>query len=379
MKKQFLLCLSLIPMLAMAQKPFSIKGEIGHLNAPAKAYIDWMDFTSREDGVTDSVDVIDGKFEFKGELKGIGTGRIALSHNGEGKNYAIYAPGDVIYVYFGSENIVFKSKDSLANAKFSGSKVYTAYQAYNKAIGGTIMEITKQANLAFNAGTPEQKKDSNFLKSVDSVFRKRVSDRLEKQLQFAETHPHDVMGLVAFSEAFSMAHDFKRNEKIFNAFSKELRETGKGKEINQRIKAVTLTAPGAMAPEFTMNDINGKPLKLTDLRGKYVLLDFWASWCHPCRDENPNVKAQYELYKDKGFTVLSVSLDNDKQRWVEAIQHDGMPWYHVCDYKAWNGDVTDLYGISAVPTCFLIDPDGKIVGKNLRGEELRTALAKIFQ
>jgi peroxiredoxin len=381
MKKQLLLGISLLPMLAFAQqpKPFSIKGEIGHLNSPAKAYIDWMDFTAREDGHPDSVDVVNGKFEFKGELKGIGTARIALSHSGEGKNFAIYAPGDVIYIYFGAENIVMKSKDSLANAKFTGSKVYNAFQQYVKATGGTIMQITKEANDAMRAGTPEQQKDTNFIKVIDREFRRKVAARTELQLKYAEAHPNEVMGLVSFSESFSMAHDWARSEKIFNNFSKELRETGKGRELNQRIKAVTLTAKGAEAPVFTMNDVDGKPLKLSDLRGKYVLLDFWASWCHPCRDENPNVVSQYEKYKDKGFTVLSVSLDNDKQRWVEAIQHDGMPWYHVCDYKAWNGDVTTLYGISGVPTCFLIDPQGKIIGKDLRGEDLRNALAKIFQ
>lgn len=139
-------------------------------------------------------------------------------------------------------------------------------------------------------------------------------------------------------------------------------------------------APGTEAPEITMNTPEGKPLSLSSLRGKYVLVDFWASWCGPCRKENPNVVAAYKKYSAKGFDVFSVSLDKEAENWKAAIQKDGLVWKnHVCDFKFWQSPVVQLYNFNAIPTNVLLDKEGKIVAKNLRGEALEKKLAELIK
>ena len=144
--------------------------------------------------------------------------------------------------------------------------------------------------------------------------------------------------------------------------------------------AESVTAVGSVAPDMTFNSPEGKPLKLSDLRGQIVLIDFWASWCRPCRMENPNVVAAYKKFKDKGFTIYSVSLDQDGGRWKDAITQDGLAWpNHVSDLKGWQSEAAKLYGVQGIPAQFLLDKDGKIVAKNLRGEELEKKLAELLQ
>lgn len=147
----------------------------------------------------------------------------------------------------------------------------------------------------------------------------------------------------------------------------------------QMARLDNLIPVGSEAPDFTQPTPDGKQLSLSSLRGKVVLIDFWASWCKPCRMENPNVKRVYDQYKGKGFEILGVSLDREKGAWTQAIAQDGLPWKHVSDLAFWNNAAAQQYGVSSIPYTVLVDKDGKVLGKNLRGPALEEKLAEVFK
>lgn len=373
-RKLFFLAV-LLPLFVTAQvQDFTLKGRIGHFNAPAKIYFDHME---GDIGHSDSAVLVDGLFSFAGKVNGPGAVRMVLAPKGDGKEKAIYT-GDAIYFYIGAEHINMRSKDSLSNAVITGSPVNDAYNAYNVFIGGSIIALNKAANADFNKGTEEQKKDTAYFHAVDRRFRQHVADRASREMEFAKTHPYDFFSVVALEEQTHDATSAARAKVIFEMLDESLRLSFAGKKLENKMNALTAIVAGAMAPDFTQPDTVGQPVMLSHLRGKYVLVDFWASWCSPCRAENPNLKKQYLLYKEKGFEVISVSLDENKKKWQDAIDKDGLPWLQVSDLKGWNNEAGKLYGVSAVPSSFLVDPQGKIVATGLLGEALNKKLASIF-
>jgi peroxiredoxin len=171
-------------------------------------------------------------------------------------------------------------------------------------------------------------------------------------------------------------------EAKFNLLQTPAKQGMYGKMIEQMLADARKPKPGevgTLAADFTQNDTANIPVKLSQFKGKYVLVDFWASWCRPCRQENPNVVEAYKAYKDKNFTVLGISLDQSKESWVKAINDDKLSWTHTSDLKYWSNEVAQLYQIQSIPANMLIDPDGKIIGKNLRGEELQAKLKELLK
>jgi peroxiredoxin len=171
---------------------------------------------------------------------------------------------------------------------------------------------------------------------------------------------------------------FSTYEKVAEITKKEWPNYKYAKSFVASVEDMKLLAIGQVAPEISLPNPEGEIIPLSSLRGKYVLVDFWAKWCGPCRKENPNVVAAYNKFKDKGFTVYGVSLDRNKADWLQAIQQDGLTWTHVSDLKFWNSEAAKTYNITAIPFSLLLDPEGKIIGKNLRGAGLHEKLEEVL-
>lgn len=167
-------------------------------------------------------------------------------------------------------------------------------------------------------------------------------------------------------------------DSVSTELSKELPGNPVVENLSTMVQGKRSLAIGAEAPEISLQNPEGETISLTSLRGSYVLVDFWAAWCKPCRAENPNIVRAYDKYKDQNFEILQVSLDRTREAWLGAIEQDGLPWLHISDLKYWNSIVTKSYQIGAIPASYLIDPEGKIIGKNLRGPMLEAKLKEIF-
>lgn len=194
--------------------------------------------------------------------------------------------------------------------------------------------------------------------------------------QFAIEHPKSIAGAYYVTTVF----DFSPSEldSIYNGFDSTIKNHIYVKKIKEHIDAIKRTSLGQVAPDFELNKANGKSIALSSLKNKYVFVDFWASWCMPCRAENPNLVKAYKQFKGKDFEILGVSLDDKKQDWMQAIKKDKLTWIHVSDLKGWESSVVPLYGIRGIPANFLLDHEGKILARDLHGDQLQKKLEEVL-
>jgi thiol-disulfide isomerase/thioredoxin len=219
--------------------------------------------------------------------------------------------------------------------------------------------------------------DEATLEAIEEQFNQIEEAEKEYILDFSKTNNASVVSPY-IALRYNYYFDLDELEDVSSGLDASISESKYVHSLNKRIEKLRSVREGEDAPLFTQNDTLGNPVSLKNLRGKYLLIDFWASWCGPCRAENPNIVEAYEKYKDSGFDILGVSLDRNKERWIAAIAEDNLAWTHVSDLKYWDNEASKLYAVSSIPANFLLDPNGVIIAKDLRGEELQGKLEKIF-
>ncbi|WP_345949677.1 TlpA disulfide reductase family protein [Mucilaginibacter sp. PAMB04274] len=370
-KKTILLVAGLWPLALMAQSGYTITGKMPALKVPAKAYLVTIQKGAWKE--TDSVEVKGGKFQFKGSVNEPQQAILAVKRTGVPE---VRTQGDQLGFFLENSNIVFTATDSIIKSKVTGSvadRESHELEAQVRPLTNNIIRLNNKFskyNKASASLTAEERKIAS-----DSVAN-WVTEIRDIKLKFVETHLNSFMGLYTYSYSI-LGSKFNPAavEPLYHKLSPQLQASELGKRTAEKIEIAKRGQAGIKVTDFTQNDVNGKAFTLSSLRGKYVLVDFWASWCAPCRAENPNVRKAYQALKDKNFEIVSVSLDMGKPQWVDAINKDGMPWIHVSDLKGWKNEVAILYGVNSVPQNLLIDPRGVIVARDLRGDDLTAKLS----
>ena len=378
--KQFITMLFLLVSAnGFAQKGFTISGDVSKVkDLIAKVYLNYY-----ADGKStmDSAEVKEGKFSFTGTLADPVMGSLRAKYQevpGAKSMKAISYNRDIKQVFLENSKIKIASVDSFANATIKGSKSHTAYVSWTDL---TKEETAQSAALNKEYSEFYKKKDQAGMDRIDAAFDKLTEQKNIKNKQYLKDNASSPIAMFVLKQYAGYDINADDVEPMFLALPEQLRASPAGKDMTEKLETAKKTGVGKMAMDFTQNDTLGIPVSLSSFRGKYVLIDFWASWCGPCRQENPNVVKAFNAYNNKGFTVLGVSLDQPtaKDKWMKAIHDDKLTWTQVSDLKYWKNDVAVQYGIQAIPQNFLIDPQGKIVGKNLRGEALNKKLAELFK
>ncbi len=366
MKKFLFGIIAIVFLFSCTQQPqYKIQGNVDGLNSGSAVLSKVVD---NELVTIDSVVVKNGGFEFVGSVD-------------QPEFYVITFADtlDGIQLFLENKNITIAAGvDSIEKADIKGSELTTVFNGFNEKLFDFNMQFRAlyneyiQANMSGN---------NSRVKEIEDEYAAVEDQQMEYIKSFVKENSDNV--LAPYVTLRFMAYQLEVNEleEIVNGFAPEILETQYASTLNERLEIMKRVAIGQPFVDFMLNDTTGNPLALSTIveQNDYVLLDFWAAWCNPCRQENPHLVATYAEYKDKGFEIFGVSFDKTREAWVKAIKQDGITWPQVSDLKYWDSAAGKLYAVRSIPHNVLINKEGIIVAKNLRGDDLGKKLAELTE
>lgn len=332
----------------------------------------------------DTVKVENGKFEIKGKVTEPAFHTLIIQD----------LQGPIPFILETGEIKIEVDKDSIHKSKISGTYSNDEYVKFNEDVTKVqkrLIDFQKKNTQAMQ--TAQQKQDTavinGLMKEYMAIQTDVQAESKKKYTAYAETHPKSFISvLIVQSLINDPSSDFKKTEGLYNSLDESLKNTKPGKAIKEKIGQMKLPAVGASAPpvgsakwrsDFSAPNPEGKTVSLKESLGKVTIVDFWASWCGPCRKENPNVVAIYKELHSKGLNIIGVSLDKEASAWKEAIAKDNLTWTHVSNLKFWDEPIAKQYGVESIPATFILDSSGKIVAQDLRGPELRAKVLELLE
>ncbi|OOQ58986.1 TlpA disulfide reductase family protein [Mucilaginibacter pedocola] len=345
---------------------FTISGTVTNAGKSPKVYLLAADST--QINIVDSA-ALDASNQFK------------FTHTAPFANLYKLKVGESIFDFVAKNGDDIKIKTDMADAnhayEISGSETSEQIKEFNRISNFYGEKNTKLSDEYTAKSEKLGHQSDSLLKIYMPIFQKNIADYSQEILKFVDKNKANLAGFYAVTSL-----DQQKYEQQLVAYADAIKDEFKDNpSVRTFVKQMEIAKPvsiGHKAPDFTINSIDGKKLSLADYKGKYVMIDFWASWCAPCRQENPNVVKQYAKFNSKGFNILGISLDEDKSPWEKAIKADGLKWAHASDLQRFDGPTERLYHIEAIPSNFIIDPQGTIVAKNITGSDLEAFLNKTF-
>lgn len=352
---------------------FHLKGKIVGQDT---GYVHIGYFANKKIYINDSCYLKNGEFEFAGFINGATRG----TFYGKRKSRSVDDPNwTEIFIEPGNMEAIFKV-DEFKKAQLTGSKSQNEFTVYNKRIDSIDK---KWKNVFDELNNAKIKNDSIKIEKIYSEQLPLYRDESNRTtLNFVKEFPNsDISAYLLFNQ-INLSLDSQKF--YYSLLTASVQQSFYGNNVNNSIVKQENLQIGMQAPDFTQVDLNGNQISLKNFRGKYILLDFWASWCIPCRAEHPYLKKAYAKYHDKGFEIISFSMDGpeNKSAWINAIKKDDLPWIQLCDFKVWNSEVISEYnylGGKGIPANFLINSEGLIVAKDLRGDDLEKKLTELIK
>jgi thiol-disulfide isomerase/thioredoxin len=357
---------------AVAQNNFSISG-----NIPPKLNVKKVYLSYRSEGkdYKDSSGTLNNTYFFRGSIPEATKIHIAAEYN---KETEFRFTRDVAGLYIEAAKITVNHLDSFSQTSVHGSKSQETYIKMNKKLEKSNQEISRLGQLYGQYKAEGKNEDAKS--TVAEIGKIMLEQRsILHDLFFENISSPFAIHILEYYENTGATPE--QVDSLYAQLPQEFQKGPTANKFNEKLEKQRKLSYGKPAPEFIQPDTSGIPVALSSFRGRYLLIDFWASWCGPCREENPYIVKAFSKYKDKGFHVLSVSLDqkNGKERWLKAIRDDQLTWTHVSDLQFWGNAVAVKYNIESIPQNFLLDPAGKIIARNLRGESLEKALEQIYK